>query len=141
MAINQVGPPFCVISASGMCDAGRVRHHLARALPNEHDCVALIGYQAKGSTGRAIDEKRETVELFEQKVPVRCHVEHFGGLSAHADATDLKWWFESVASDGGIGRCFLVHGEADVAASFAGLIRDCCDEDPVVPERGESFKL
>ena len=141
VAINQVGPPFCVISASGMCEAGRVVHHLARALPNPHDCVALIGYQGRGTTGRAIAEKREFAEIRGQRVPIRCHVEQFGGLSAHAGADDLKWWYEAMASDGGIGRCFLVHGEPDVAAKFAALVRDECDEDPVVPERGESFAL
>ena len=141
VAINQVGPPFVVISASGMCDAGRVRHHLARALPNERDCVALIGYQGRGTTGRAIAEGREWVEIFDRRIPIRCHVEQFGGLSAHAGADDLKWWFEAMASDGGVGKCFLVHGEEDVAEKFAGLIADCCDEAPVIPERGEAFKL
>ena len=141
VAINHVGPPFCVISASGMCEAGRVVHHLARALPNPHDCVALIGYQGRGTTGRAIAEKREFVEIRGRRVPIRCHVEQFGGLSAHAGADDLKWWYESMANDGGVGKCFLVHGEPDVADKFAALIRDCCDEDPVVPERGEGFRL
>ena len=141
VAINEVGPPFAVISASGMCDAGRVVHHLARALPNPQDCVCLIGYQGRGTTGRAISEKRETVELHGRKVPIRCHVEQFGGLSAHAGADDLKWWFEAMAADGGIGKCFLVHGEEDVAQKFTGLIRDCCDEDPTVPEREEVYEL
>ncbi|MEM9701386.1 MAG: MBL fold metallo-hydrolase, partial [Planctomycetota bacterium] len=101
IAINQVGPPFVVISASGMCDAGRVRHHLLRALPNENDCVALIGYQGRGTTGRAISERRAFVETFDRRVPIRCHIEQFGGLSAHAGADDLKWWFEAMADEGG----------------------------------------
>ncbi len=101
VAINQVGPPFVVISASGMCDAGRVRHHLARALPNPHDCVAMIGYQGRGTTGRAITEKREWVELFDRRVPIRCHVEQFGGLSAHAGRRRPE---VVVRSDGGRGR-------------------------------------
>ena len=141
VAINDVGPPFCVISASGMCEAGRVVHHLARALPNPHDCVALIGYQGRGTTGRAIAEKRESVEIHGRRVPIRCHVEQFGGLSAHAGADDLKWWYGALADAGGVGKCFLVHGEPDVAEKFAGLIRDDCDEDPVIPGRGEAFEL
>ena len=141
VAINDVGPPFAVISASGMCTAGRVVHHLVRALPNPHDCVCLIGYQGRGTTGRAISEKRESVEIHGRKIPIRCHVEQFGGLSAHAGADDLKWWYEGLASDGGIGRCFLVHGEPDVAEKFAALVKDECDEDPLIPHRGDTFPL
>ena len=141
IAINEVGPPFVVIAASGMCDNGRIRHHLKRALPSPHDTVCLIGYQAPHTLGRAIADGNDVVRVFGRDCPVRCHVEQFSGLSAHADVTDLKWWYEQLAADGGVGQCYLVHGEPDVAEQFADVIRDCCDEDPVIPERGESFEL
>ena len=63
------------------------------------------------------------------------------GLSAHADAEDFKWWYEQMARETGIGQAFLVHGESESLQSMAGLIRDYCDEDAIVPELYESFDM
>ena len=62
-----------------------------------------------------------------------------GGLSAHADAEDFKWWFERLGEDRGVGRAFIVHGESDAAQAQLGLLDHVCDEPPTVPKFGESF--
>ncbi|HID22792.1 MAG TPA: MBL fold metallo-hydrolase, partial [Planctomycetaceae bacterium] len=68
-------------------------------------------------------------------------VEILNGLSAHADALDFKWWFEQLASQSGIGTAFVVHGEAKAAAGLADILRDYCDEDPVLPDLYASYDV
>ena len=63
------------------------------------------------------------------------------GLSAHADVHDFKWWFENLASKTGIGQAFIVHGEADAAKGLADILRDCCDEEPIIPQLHEAFEV
>jgi metallo-beta-lactamase family protein len=139
--LNRLRGPFVVISASGMCENGRVRHHLKHALPDEKNTVVLIGFQAQHTLGRRLVEGQSPVKIFDRLVPVNAKVEVLNGLSAHADAEDFKWWFESLASAGGIGPAFLVHGAPPAAESLATLIRDCCDEDPIIPQVRQSFEV
>jgi metallo-beta-lactamase family protein len=139
--LNYLPGPFVVISASGMCENGRVRHHLKHGLGDERNIVALIGFQAEHTLGRRLVEGQTTVKIFDRMVPVRARIEVLNGLSAHADAEDFKWWFESLASEGGIGQAFLVHGEEPAAKALAALIRDCCDEDPIIPQFRQTFEV
>ncbi|QDT38935.1 MBL fold metallo-hydrolase [Stratiformator vulcanicus] len=141
MAINSLKEPCVIISASGMCENGRVRHHLKHAVADPNNRIILAGYQAPHTLGRRLQEGHPKVRIFDRELPLRAKVEQISGLSAHGDVEDLKWWFEGLASEGGIGRCFLVHGDPDVAKRFAGIIRDCCDEDPEIPEFGETFEV
>ena len=131
--------PFVVIAASGMCENGRIRHHLKHAVDDPRNTVCLIGFQAAHTLGRRIEERRPKVRILDRELPLRCHVEKLGGLSAHADVQDLKWWVGEMAKRGSIGRAFLVHGEPDAAAALAELIRDDCDHEPAIPRFGQSF--
>lgn len=140
-SLNYRKGPFVVIAAGGMCENGRVRHHLKHAVADKRNTVLLIGFQAEHTLGRRLQERRETVKIFDRVLPLKCRVEKLDGLSAHADVEDLKWWIGEIAKRGSIGECFLVHGEPDVAAKFAELIRDDCDEPPVIPQRGQSFEV
>jgi metallo-beta-lactamase family protein len=130
-----------IIAASGMCESGRVVHHLKHSVTNPNNTVLLMGYQAPNTLGRQIAERRETIKIFDRLFPLRAQVLQLDGLSAHADANDLKWWFEESCRTSHIGKCFLVHGEPEPAEALAELIRDNVDEDPVVPARGESFEI
>jgi metallo-beta-lactamase family protein len=141
MALNRSEGPFVVISASGMCENGRVVHHIKHAVGNERNTILIIGFQARHTLGRQLVEQRDTVRIFGRPYSRRCHVETINGLSAHGDAQDLKWWFESLQRKGGAGQVFIVHGEEPAAAALSGLIEDCCDEPPVVPQRGDSFEI
>lgn len=141
MALNKRKGPFVVISASGMCTAGRVVHHLKHAVSREENTILIIGFQAKGTLGRQLVERRDHVYIHGRRYKLNAKVETVNGLSAHADAEDFRWWFGELNKTGGCGHAFIVHGEEKPARALAELITDCCDHDPVVPQFGESFEL
>jgi len=141
MSLNRRQGPFVVISASGMCESGRVRHHLKHAVTDSRNTIVIIGFQARHTLGRRLVEQRETLHIFDRRLPLRAKVETLNGLSAHADVEDFKWWYEQMASKTGIGRAFLVHGEPESSQSLAAILRDYCDEEPVIPELYQSFEV
>jgi len=120
MAINEIRDGALIIAASGMCDAGRVRHHLKYNLPRAESAVVIIGYQAAGSLGRRLVDGATRVRLFGEDIPVRASIHTIGGLSAHADQAALLGWLAGFRQPPG--RTFVVHGEAQIAADFATLI-------------------
>ena len=135
-------PGSCVIiSASGMCENGRVVHHIKHAVRDEKNAIVLIGYQAPHTLGRQLADRRPYVKIFDREYPLRAHVEQLEGLSAHADVEDFRWWFSQMSADSHIGRAFLVHGEPESAAALGEILRDYCDEDPVIPQRGETYEV
>lgn len=140
-ALNHMRGAFVVIAASGMCENGRVRHHLKHAVPDDRNTIVIIGYQAENTLGRRIVERQPKLHIFNRLLPLRAKVETINGLSAHADVNDFKWWFEQMANEGGVGQAFLVHGEPDSAEALSQTIRDFCDEDPIIPELYESFEV
>lgn len=107
--INNVTTPCIIISASGMATGGRVLHHLAKRLPDARNTVLLVGYQADGTKGRALQDGAKFVSLFGQQVPVRAQVVSMGQLSAHAGKSELLRWLSGFAAPPR--QTFLVHGE------------------------------
>ena len=130
IALNRQEGPLVVISASGMCENGRVVHHLKQAVSAPQNTVMIIGYQAKGTLGRQLIQRKEYVYIRGRRYRLEASVETVNGLSAHADAEDFKWWFDSLQRKGGCGRAFIVHGEDDAARAMADLINDACDTPP-----------
>jgi metallo-beta-lactamase family protein len=141
IALNHRKGPFVVVSASGMCENGRVVHHIKQAISHPENTILIIGYQARHTLGRQLVEKRPEVRIYGRRYPLKANVETVNGLSAHADAEDFKWWFETLRDNGGAGRAFIVHGEDESALALSQLIRDCCDEEPVIPQFGETFEV
>ena len=141
MELNHKKGPFVVISASGMCENGRIRHHLKHAVTSSRNHIVIIGYQAANTLGRRIVEKQPKVKIFNKYLPLNARVDILNGLSAHADVQDFKWWFEQLAKKNGVGQAFLVHGEPESAKSLATLLADYCDEDPIVPKLYQSFEV
>lgn len=141
MELNDRDGPFVVIASSGMCENGRVVHHLKHAIGDERNTIVLIGYQAPHTTGRHLADRRKYIKLFGRDHALKADVVDLEGLSAHADVTDLKWWFEESARHGHFGQVFLVHGEPDSSAALAEVIRDNCDEDPIIPQWRESYEV
>ncbi|MGE3317007.1 MAG: MBL fold metallo-hydrolase RNA specificity domain-containing protein, partial [Planctomycetaceae bacterium] len=139
--LNRRKGPFVVISASGMCESGRIRHHLKHGVTDERNTILIIGFQAEHTLGRRLVEKRPEVKIFDRLLPLRAKVVTLNGLSAHADANDFSWWFGHMASQGGIGQAFIVHGESEAAQATARLLHDCSDEDPIVPQLYQSFEV
>jgi len=139
--LNDREGAMMVISASGMCESGRIVHHLVHAVDDPKNTIALMGFQAAHTLGRKIAERRPFVRIFDRDFPLRAKVEKLDGMSAHADAHDFKWWFEQAAAQGGIGQAFLVHGEPESATALASVLDDFCDQPPIIPERGQSFEV
>ena len=111
-----------IISASGMCDGGRIRHHLRHNLARAECSILFTGFQAEGTLGRRIVDGAGTVVLFGEEVPVRARVATLGGLSAHADRDGLLDWLRCFGA--APWRTFVVHGEAETARGFAALVRE-----------------
>ncbi len=136
MAINKIRSGALIIAASGMCEAGRVRHHLRHNLGREECGVLFTGFQAGGTLGRRLVDGARTVRLFGETIPVRARLHTLGGLSAHADQRALLAWLGGFRRPPS--RTFVVHGEESAALAFAGAVGSTLGWDVNVPSRGES---
>ena len=121
-ALNLDTSSKVILSASGMCDAGRIRHHLKHNLWRKECTVVFVGYQAEGSLGRALLEGAKSVKLFGEEIAVNAHIVNFKGLSSHADRDHLLAWAKHYAPKPR--HIFVVHGEASVTEIFAQKLRD-----------------
>lgn len=122
-ALNTDGTPKVIISASGMCDAGRIRHHLKYNLWRPESVVVFVGFQAVGTLGRHLLDGAESVKLFGEDVAVRAKIVNFPGLSSHADRDHLIHWIEQF-TDPKPRHVFVVHGEREVAPAFAKTVTE-----------------
>src|SRR5947209_3996565 len=129
-----------IISASGMMTGGRVLHHARRILPDERATVLFVGFQAAGTTGRRVATGEREVRIMKESVPVRCHVERIGGLSAHADWKEVLHWLEPL-KDAPPRRTFTTHGEPEAAEAMAEHIRERFGWRVDVPQYGERVEL
>lgn len=121
MAINDVDGPAIIISPSGMCTAGRVKHHLKHHISNPANIILFVGYQAEHTLGRHIQSGTSPVRIFGGWYDVEAEVETVEGFSAHADLDELLKWHDSL---GGVGeRTFIVHGDEEASLSFAAELR------------------
>ena len=136
MAINQIAGGAVIIAASGMCNAGRILHHLAQNLPRRQSSVLITGFQAQGTLGRRLVDGAREVNLFGERVPVKARLYTIGGLSAHADQGALLGWLKGFRK--APHRTFVVHGEHDTEIEFAENIRANLKwTDVAVPARGD----
>ena len=117
--INFDEKPKVIISASGMCDAGRIRHHLKHNLWREECTICFVGYQAVGTLGRKLIEGAEFVKLFGENIEVNAHIVTLKGISGHADMNGLLAWLKGFEKKPA--RIMVVHGEDAVTDRFAGL--------------------
>jgi metallo-beta-lactamase family protein len=140
MRINGIRAGAVIVAASGMCEAGRVRHHLRHNLPREECAVVFTGFQARGTLGRALVDGAKEVRLFREPVPVRASVHTIGGLSAHADQSGLLGWLEGFQSPPA--RVFVVHGERETSVAFADVMRERLHWPSIeTPARGDRHHL
>ena len=127
--------PAIVISASGMATGGRVLHHLAAALPDAHNTVLFVGFQAAGTRGRRLIEGEKQVKMFGQFVPVNARIERLNAMSAHADAAEIIRWLRTFPSAPGI--TYLVHGEPPAQQSLKQRIERELGWNVHIPDYGE----
>ena len=138
-ALNDLRGPFMVISASGMCEAGRILHHLKNNIGDPRNTVLLTGYQAENTLGRKIELGLDRVPIFGEMLPLRAEVDKLDALSGHADREEMLAWMKPLAP--ALKQIFLVHGEPDQQKAFQTAIRDRYGLEAVAPERGASFDL
>lgn len=121
-AIAKLTGFHIVIAASGMCDAGRIKHHLRHNISRAECAIVIIGFQAAGTLGRRLVDGDKRVRIFGEELPVRASVHTIGGLSAHADRNAVLGWLRGFQA--APARTFVVHGEAATACGFADRIAD-----------------
>ena len=121
-ALNEDPTPKVIISASGMCDAGRIRHHLKHNLWRPECTILFVGYQAEGSLGRRILDGAGHVKLFGEEIAVRARIVRFHGLSSHADRDGLVRWINNYTPKPQ--QVFVVHGEARAAENYAQTLTE-----------------
>ena len=139
-AINEDPEPKVIISASGMCDAGRIRHHLKHNLWRPECTILFVGYQSVGTTGRAIIDGATQVRLFGETIDVKAEVCKLEGLSGHADKNGLIKWLKGFDIKRPK-RVFIVHGEDSVCMSFAKCLEEEYGYDTYAPYSGTEFDI
>lgn len=137
--INFKPEPKVIISASGMCEAGRIKHHLKHNLWRPESTILFVGYQANGTLGRAIYEGAKEVRLFGETIEVKAQIQKFIGISGHADKEGLIRWVNAFAKKPQ--KVFVVHGEDSVTEHFAALLRNDYCLNAVAPYTGSVYNL
>jgi metallo-beta-lactamase family protein len=130
-AIKQAKGTSIIIAGSGMCTGGRVKHHLVNNISRPESTILFVGYQARGTLGREILERPKKVRILGQVYPVRARIEKVNGFSAHADRDELLRWVSGFRKSPE--KIFIVHGEKEVAANFASLLREKFASEVIVP--------
>ncbi|HZI21757.1 MAG TPA: MBL fold metallo-hydrolase RNA specificity domain-containing protein, partial [Gemmatimonadales bacterium] len=138
-AINAVRGPVIIISSSGMATGGRILHHLAQRLPDPLATVLLVGFQAVGTRGRALEDGAKEISIFGEEVPVRARVERIDALSAHADSDEILRWLRGFTRPPR--ATYLVHGEPEGATALAAAIHARYGWNVEVATDGETVAL
>ncbi|MCR5023463.1 MAG: MBL fold metallo-hydrolase [Lachnospiraceae bacterium] len=139
--INTDDEPKVIISASGMCDAGRIRHHLKHNLWRKESTILFVGYQSAGTLGRALYEGARTVKLFGEEISVNASIEILTGMSGHADQKGLLNWAEKSFDPEKTQKIFVVHGEDTVTDKFAALLTEKFGFKTYAPYSGTKYDL
>ncbi|MES1258224.1 MAG: MBL fold metallo-hydrolase [Acidobacteriota bacterium] len=137
--LNDLRGPFIVISASGMCEAGRILHHLRHNIGDPKNTVLITGYQAENTLGRKLKDGMKTVRIFGIPAEVRARVESLDELSGHADSGELLAWMEPMTP--ALKRVFLVHGEPSGSAALAEAIRARYGIEALVAAPGQVYEI
>jgi metallo-beta-lactamase family protein len=138
-ALNDLRGPCVIISASGMCEAGRILHHLRNNLEDPRNTVLITGFQAEHTLGRKLVDGHAEVPIFGDPVRVRAEVHKLNELSGHADQNELLKWMKPMVKT--LRGVFLVHGETAQAEPLAALIREVYKLEVCVPTRGQTVEL
>ncbi len=138
-AINADPKPKVIISASGMCEAGRVRHHLKHNLWRPESSIVFVGYQVPGTLGHSLLNGADEVKLFGETIRVQAHIISLPGISGHADRDHLTAWVQGMQSKPK--RIFVVHGEDEVTDAFAAHLTEQTGVEATAPYSGDAWDL
>ncbi len=140
--LNNISFPCMIISASGMCEAGRILHHLRNSIEDSKNCVMFVGYQAEGTLGRKIVERQEEVNIFGEPHRLRAEVVTLNTMSGHADKDELFNYARTVKETSpNLKKIFLVHGEQKGLDTLGARIRDELKVEVTIPELGDCHSL
>lgn len=138
-AINEDASPKVILSASGMCDAGRVRHHLKHNLWHSKDTILFVGYQAEGTLGRALVEGAQHVRIFDEDIAVKAEIRILPGVSGHADKNGLLSWLSSISPRPA--QVFVNHGDDESCSQFARCLQEEHGYSADAPYSGACYDL
>ncbi len=136
-ALNERADSAIIISASGMCEAGRIKHHLKHNLWRKECTILFVGYQAIGTLGRNLVDGKRKVKLFGEEITVNARIETIDGFSGHADKDGLISWISKMNRKPK--KIFIVHGEEEGMNEFSGLIQRTFNIDTIIPDKGGSY--
>lgn len=139
-ALNRFDRPCIIISASGMCEAGRVLHHLKNSIGDERNLVLLVSFQAENTLGRRLAERRPVVRIFGEEFERRCEVEVMDEFSAHADREGLLRYVGGM-NVARLKKVFIVHAEPEAAEAMREPLESLGVREVVIPEKGDEFEL
>lgn len=139
-ALNEKDGPMIIISADGMCEAGRVLHHLANNISDERNTVLIVGYMAENTLGRKILEGEKEVHIMDAWYKVNAHVQKINAFSAHADYEETLAWLKAIDTSK-LKRIFMVHGETDAQEFLQNYLAENGFKDVTIVKYGESYEL
>ena len=139
MRLNGLKGPAVILSSSGMCEAGRILHHLRHGVGDPRNTVLLVGYQAEHTLGRRILDRAEEIRIFGEKHRVLCEVAKVNGLSAHADRGGIAAYLKSLG--GPLRKVFLVHGDLERCESLKSFLAARGHHDVEIPEPRQAADL
>ena len=137
--LNNGPGPVIIISASGMCEAGRILHHLARALGDQNNIILIVGYQAENTLGRRLVEHVSPVKIFGEQHEVNAEVRSISALSAHADKNELMAYFNEMGPR--VERAFCVHGGPEAVNAMAQSLQNAGAQNVIAPQPGQTVEL
>ena len=139
MALNDMPGPMIIIAASGMCEGGRILHHLKHGIQDPDNIILIVGFQAENTLGRRIVEKRNPLRILGEEIPLNARVEVINALSAHADRAGLMDWIGEVKDN--VRHAFAVHGEPEKVAAMEQILKDMGIRNAVAPLPGQTYKF
>ena len=137
--INHTEGPLLIISASGMCEGGRILHHLKNTVEDERNAILIVGYQAEYTLGRRLVDGVSPIRIFGEEFELRAQVHQIQALSAHADRDEMRDYFTRMGP--AVEHAFIVHGELEANQAMAAMLDDMGARKTTIPERGEIYEV
>lgn len=139
-ALNEKDGPMIIISADGMCEAGRIVHHLANNIDKEENTILLVGFMGENTLGRRLQNRESEVKIMDQWYQVRAEIEQINAFSAHADYTEIISWLNTIDTSR-LKKIFMVHGEPDAQAFLNERLHEAGYKKVQIVKYGESYEL
>ena len=139
-ALNKAPGPMVIIAASGMCEGGRILHHLQNNIGDARNIILIVGYQAEGTLGRRIVNLQSPLRILGEAFELRARVHTINALSAHADRHALRDWVRAVNAEKSIKHVFAVHGEEEKVDAMCSILREEGYPNPIAPAPGAVYK-